>query len=60
MNYKLGRTGECQRELQPLAHYATLPPEKLRERFAPIDAEMFYPELKATRLTLKLCNANQR
>lgn len=53
--YRLKDNAGCLRVLQPLAELGAMSEAKVREEYAPSDAEMMVPIARATRTNLRLC-----
>jgi hypothetical protein len=53
--HKLKDFAGCREALKPLAEDAAMTDAKIREDYAPTDADMYLPIVKATRVNLKLC-----
>lgn len=57
--HKLKDLAGCRETLRPLAADAAMKEAKIREDYAPTDADVYLPILKATRVNLKLCAAGK-
>lgn len=57
--HKLKDLAGCRETLKPLAADAAQKEAKIREDYAPLEADAYLPILKATRVNLKLCAATK-
>lgn len=54
-HHKLGEWDACRQVLKPLEEDARMSDAGIRENFAPLDADLYLPIVRATRTNLKLC-----
>jgi hypothetical protein len=58
--YKLGRSADCLRTLEPLTEDAAMSDDEIRDDYPPSDAEAWLPIVKAARFNLGLCRKTSR